>query len=300
MVALDRLYATMIYTRGKTMRIDLFRAYRNPVAILRVEHAENGDEAGLEIVTQVHSPIVDSTAVKQVPPMIRHEMHDKYLGSGSKKTIPIRVEFDKPEHFIRAHYVKWSDCEQDHPICAGNGRVATLVGVDKTESKVKCLGPARCPIAKTGTSPCMIDVRVNVLVDDVPVEIRGNSQYGFLAMLSGFEYSAARAGGVLSNAEMEIETWRKSTRGSDYKAFTAMDVIFKGRASSEGAVDPAMSASGERLLMDWEKKFAIGEDEFADLKLPDWSETAAANYAVSPKNSNASERNLDALFIDHQ
>lgn len=290
----------MIYTRGKTMRIDLFRAYRNPVAILRVEHAENGDEAGLEIVTQVHSPIVDSTAVKQVPPMIRHEMHDKYLGSSSKKTIPIRVEFDKPEHFIRAHYVKWSDCEQDHPICAGNGRVAILVGVDKTESKVKCLGPARCPIAKTGTSPCMIDVRVNVLVDDVPVEIRGNSQYGFLAMLSGFEYSAARAGGVLSNAEMEIETWRKSTRGSDYKAFTAMDVIFKGRASSEGAVDPAMSAYGERLLMDWEKKFAIGEDEFADLKLPDWSETAAANYAVSPKNSNASERNLDALFIDHQ
>ena len=280
------------------MRIDLFRAYRNPAAILRVEHAENGEEAGLEIVTQIHSPIVDSTAIKQVPPMIRHVMHEKYLGVDTKKTIPIRVEFDKPEHFIRAQYVKWSDIEPDHPICAGNGQVATLVGVDKTESKVKCLGPSRCPIAKTGSSPCMIDVRVNVLVDEVPVEIRGNSQYGFLAMLSGFEYSAARAGGQLSNAEMEIETWRKSTRGSDYKAFTAMDVIFKGRASSEGAVDPAMSAYGERLLMDWEKKFATESDEFMGLKLPEWSESATANYAVSPKNSCTSEEKLDALFMD--
>ena len=288
----------MIYTRGKTMRIDLFRAYRNPAAILRVEHAENGEEAGLEIVTQIHSPIVDSTAIKQVPPMIRHVMHEKYLGVDTKKTIPIRVEFDKPEHFIRAQYVKWSDIEPDHPICAGNGQVATLVGVDKTESKVKCLGPSRCPIAKTGTSPCMIDVRVNVLVDDVPVEVRGNSQYGFLAMLSGFEYSAARAGGLLSNAEMEIETWRKSTRGSEYQAFTTMDVIFKGRAPSERAVDPAMSAYGERLLMDWEKKFATESDEFMGLKLPEWSESATANYAVSPKNSCTSEAKLDALFMD--
>ena len=280
------------------MRIDLFRAYRNPAAILRVEHAENGEEAGLEIVTQIHSPIVDSTANKQVPPMIRHVMHEKYLGVDTKKTIPIRVEFDKPEHFIRAQYVKWSDIEPDHPICAGNGQVATLVGVDKTESKVKCLGPSRCPIAKTGSSPCMIDVRVNVLVDEVPVEIRGNSQYGFLAMLSGFEYSAARAGGQLSNAEMEIETWRKSTRGSEYQAFTTMDVIFKGRAPSERAVDPAMSAYGERLLMDWEKKFATESDEFMGLKLPEWSESATANYAVSPKNSCTSEAKLDALFMD--
>ena len=280
------------------MRIDLFRAYRNPAAILRVEHAENGEEAGLEIVTQIHSPIVDSTAIKQVPPMIRHVMHEKYLGVDTKKTIPIRVEFDKPEHFIRAQYVKWSDSEPDHPICAGNGRVASLVGVDKTESKVKCLGPSRCPIAKTGTSPCMIDVRVNVLVDDVPVEVRGNSQYGFLAMLSGFEYSAARAGGLLSNAEMEIETWRKSTRGSEYQAFTTMDVIFKGRAPSERAVDPAMSAYGDRLLMDWEKKFATESDEFMGLKLPEWSESAMSNYAVSPKNSCTSEAKLDALFMD--
>ena len=96
------------------------KPYRNPQAVIRIECAEEG-ESKIEIVTHVHSKVDAPEASRLVPAMELHKLHHEYKKDGAIEQLQVAVEFDEPEHLIRAQYVKWADHEIDHPVCVGNG-----------------------------------------------------------------------------------------------------------------------------------------------------------------------------------
>ncbi len=284
------------------MKIDLHRAYVNPQAIVRVENVDSGVKAGLEIITQVHDLTEDPNASLESPSYIRHHLHKEKKGEASiLESIRVTVEFDDPAHVLRASYVKWSQTEMDHPICQGNGRVANQSLPDKTQVKTICLGPSRCPIANAGGTQCLIDVRLNAVLDKTPIEIRSNSQNGFLAMLSGLEYAKARAGGVLSSALLDVTVWEKSTRGSKYQRFSTIDIRYGGCVEGGLPSTVAMNAYGDKLLADWESKFEVPGEAMVALALPtehafEVSKHAESHVKTIPKNAElAAVFNVEAL-----
>lgn len=278
------------------MKIDAYRAYRAPDAIIRVENTEVGRPANLEVISHVHSPVIDENASVNSPTYLRSHLHKKIAGRKKKlREIPIKVEFDKPEHFMRAQFVKWDTAQPDYPICEGNGSVANQVDALTQETrKVKCLGPAKCPIASLG-SQCMIDVRINVLANGAPVEIRSNSVNAFSAIYSGLEYAKAQAGGVLSAAQMKLRAWEKSTRGSSYRAFTTLTVDFLGVDAGAHKASEHMNAYGEKLLGLWEQRFHVEQSELDDLRLPEISPTVCKHGDLAI-NSPQARKDIGALF----
>ena len=273
------------------------KPYRNPQAVIRIECAEEG-VSKIEIVTHVHSKVDAPEASRLVPAMELHKLHHEYKKDGAIEQLQVAVEFDEPEHLIRAQYVKWADHEIDHPVCVGNGQVANLLKEDKTEVKVRCLGPRRCPMAKIGNAPCMIDVRANVLLDGTPVEIRTNSEYAYKAMLAGMEYAKARTDGELNSAALMLTTWQKSTRGSSYQAFTAFDLEYVGKQEDKGTVSKSMSAYGEKLLQEWRSKFDPAGCDVEALPWPSMPTFPDRKYTERATNKPAEIRPVTALF-DH-
>ncbi|MEQ6436299.1 hypothetical protein V8Z74_14895 [Comamonas sp. w2-DMI] len=279
------------------MHIDLHRAYRSPVAIIRVENAAQGEKAGLEIVTHVHEEIGDPNASLQSPAFKRHELHNAKKGDARKlDSIRVRVEFDNPAHVLRAAFVKWSDTELDHPVCTGNGKVANQTLADKTEVKRRCLGPSRCPIANNGSSPCVIDVRLNATLDEMPIEIRSNSQNGFLAMLSGLEYAQAKANGMLNAALLDVTVWEKSTRGSKYQPFTTIDIRYAGIAPGAKPSSAAMNTYGDKLLGEWESKFHRAGVDLDALPLPVEQTIVGSKHVQSRTKTLPVPAGMESLF----
>lgn len=278
------------------MITDIFRPYRHPEAVIRVESEDSVENPGLEIVTHKHSEIIGGQVTKLCPDMIRHNLHAEISRGEKLSSIRITVEFDNPEHCLRAQYVKWADHETDHPVCFGNGRVANLCNDDKSIKKVKCLGPARCHISRLGSSPCMIDARLNALVEGKPVEVRTNSSNGFMALLSGLEYSKARADGVLSSAQMSISTWEKSTRGSNYKPFTTVNLNFEEFDADAPKVTNSMRSYGDSLLQEWESRFAVTADAYDVLEFPSMPTFAVTKDGERAMINGTKQQDLEALF----
>ncbi len=271
------------------------KPYRHPHAVIRIELVEEG-EAKMEIVSHVHSKNDTPNQTRLVPSMELHSLHHEYKKNGQIENLQISVEFDEPEHVIRAQYVKWADHELDHPICIGNGHVANLMKDDKTEIKVRCLGPKRCEMAVNGKAPCMIDVRANVLLGGVPVEIRSNSENAFMAMRSGLEYAKARTSGELNSASLMLTTWQKSTRGSTYQAFTAFDLEYVGKQEDVDPISKGMKAYGEKLLAEWNSKFNSVDSKVEDLPWPSMPSFKDHKYAERVINKTAQPLPVEALF----
>ncbi|WP_131326262.1 hypothetical protein [Comamonas thiooxydans] len=274
------------------------KPYRNPSAVVRVQNVEEGKVANLEIVSHVHSKADCPVATRQAPNMELHELHHVYASGSNIMRLQISVEFDNPEHVIRAQYVKWADHEMDHPVCVGNGKVANLTKDDKTEVKVRCLGPKRCSIAKMGNAPCMVDVRANVLLDADPVEIRSSSENSYTAMLAGLQYAKARSSGCLSTASLMLTTWRKSTRGSSYEAFTALDIEYAGQREEAAPTSRAMHEYGTLLHEEWNEKFTSGKSNVESLPFPTMPSFANRNYAETATNKGANFKDVASLFQD--
>nr|WP_181726898.1 hypothetical protein [Comamonas testosteroni] len=271
------------------------KPYRNPQAVIRIETVEEG-VANIEIVSHVHSSIGSENASRMHPEMVLHELHSEYEKGGKIENLQVSVEFDEPEHLIRAQFVKWADHEIDHPVCVGNGKVANLLNDEKTEVKVRCLGPKRCPMAKMGKSPCMIDVRVNVLLGSLPVEIRSNSENAYKAMHSGLEYAKARTCGELTSASLMLTTWQKSTRGSSYEAFSTLDLQYVGQQEDTAPISAGMREYGEKLLSEWESKFDAGGTKVDDLPLPTMPSFLDHKYVERATNKAAISPPAEALF----
>lgn len=281
-----------------TILQDIHRPYRYPDAIIRVENSEPGVESQFEIISEVHSPILDEHGSLQSPSFLRHAMHAEISKTEEKlRAIPIRVEFDQPEHVLRAQFVKWNLNESSFPECVGNGQAANKVNFsDYTQSKVRCLGPSRCALAREEGNPCMIDVRLNALVKDKPVEIRSNSLNGFLAMLSGLEYAKAKSNGVLSAAKLNLVAWEKSTRGSKYESFTTMRVDFDGVEVGAQPVTKHMNDYALKLSMEWEQRFAFSVLDVQQLPLPVAAQVVPRNYAKSATNTKPGVVSIESLF----
>ncbi|QXW20175.1 hypothetical protein KXJ72_17900 (plasmid) [Comamonas aquatica] len=281
-----------------TILQDIHRPYRYPDAIIRVENSEPGVESQFEIISEVHSPILDEHGSLQSPSYLRHAMHAEISKTeGKLRAIPIRVEFDQPEHVLRAQFVKWNLNEQSFPECVGNGVAANKVNLsDNTQSKVRCLGPSRCALGREEGNPCMIDVRLNAIVKDKPVEIRCNSLNGFLAMVSGLEYAKAKANGVLSAAKLNLVAWEKSTRGSKYESFTTMRVDYDGVEVGAQPVTKHMNDYALKLSMEWEQRFAFSVLDVQQLPLPVAAQVVPRNYAKSATNTQPRVVSMESLF----
>lgn len=252
----------------RSMKSNLFQPYRQPECVIRAVKQDDGATAELEVVTHVHASVLDEECSYEHPSMLRHPMHDALMQNAeqSLSEIEVRVEFAKPEHVLRAKYVMWSPFELGFPVCEGNGRTAQQIDPNTQKiTAVKCLGPSRCPLAKHGQNKCMVDARMGAMYGPTPVEIRVNSENGFLALHSGLRYAHAMTSGDLTKAKLKVFAWNKSTRGSGYKAFTTLGVEFK-EADETSKSNPHMEAYGAELLSDWESQFPVFTD---DLPLPE-------------------------------
>lgn len=247
------------------MHSNLFQPYRQPECVVRAVQHEDITHSELELVTHVHAPELDDMCSHEYPTMLRHTLDTELRDTASNKLteIDVRVEFDKPEHVLRAKYVMWSQTEIKHPMCQGNGRTGVQIDpVNKTDIAVKCLGPSRCPLAQHGSNKCLVDARMGALVGGMPVEVRVNSENGLLAMYAGLKYAYAKTNGQLTRAKLKVKAWSKSTRGSNYQPFTTLTCDFA--AAEEGDVlSEHMNAYGNDLLKQWEEQFPA-----ADLDLP--------------------------------
>ena len=120
---------------------------------------------------------------------------------------------------------------------------------------------------------------MGVLVNDQAVELRTNSENGFLALLSGLEYAHARSGGKLTSALMNVRAWEKSTRGSSYKSFTTVSIDYVSHDTDQAGASASMNAYGEALLTEWESQFACSQPE--ELMIPDAPHVDAQCFTVA-------------------
>lgn len=236
--------------------------FLTPLGHVQVD--ESNEEPGLEILQHVHesSPLPQGDAVTAA----RYLRHEKHLtlapGGGSLKRIPIRVIFDSPEHNIRARYEAWTTAWDRAPVCIGNGENAALTNIQTgaREQRV-CKGPKNCPFVTQHGFDCRINVRMDVLIESQPFEVRSQGENTYLAILTALT-NAAITKGPLSKQEFDLTIWQKSTRGSDYAPFTAMKL-----EHTKSVVDASETAQtsgysellGEMLASNWNHAVTVSE-----------------------------------------
>lgn len=224
-----------------------------PVGIIHVD--EVADVPALEIVTHVHTPVAPD-ALDPHPSRLRHGMHDKVKGVAQAhlQSIPVRVVFDTPEHNIRARYEGWSDGFEGMPICTGNGSKAVVLNhLDGTRHARVCKGPKLCHLVNRHGVKCALQVRMDVLVDGQPFEVRSSSENAYTAILTALKIARARYG-ALSRQAFLLQTWEKSTRGSGYQPFTSITLLRTNPVDGEAVsseTDAAMEELGSELLENW-------------------------------------------------
>ncbi|WP_155293172.1 hypothetical protein [Comamonas testosteroni] len=249
------------------MNTKIFTQSLRPEGLIVVQ--EDDSSFGLEIVSHVHSDLA-CDAPKGAPDRIRHPMHNKLGGESGKSlsAIKVKVVFDRPEQNIKARYEAWIETHEGSPICTGNGAKAVLLNpYDGTRTARVCKGPKLCGLVKDHGFQCSLQVRMDVLVEGEPYEVQSNSENTLQAFQSALAMAYAR-NGDLSQQELVLTVWRKSTRGSDYKAFTAMDlkltdVIARDRRSDK--TREGMNELATQIKENWNRAF---ETEFCD-QLPD-------------------------------
>lgn len=241
------------------MKTAPFTQSQRPEGIIQV--FEDDDSYGLEIASHVHAECTVETE-KGVPDRVRHEMHNTLGGSANAalSEIKVKVVFDRPEQNIKTKYEAWIDTYEGSPICTGNGIKAVLLNpTNGTRTARICKGPKLCGLVRDHGFQCTLQLRMDVLVDGEPYEVQSNSENTLLAFQSALAMAYAR-NGDLSLQEMKLVVWRKSTRGSGFKAFTAIDLKLTNVIAHDGRTDKTregMNALATQIKENWGRAFEI-------------------------------------------
>lgn len=254
------------------MKLAPFTQSQRPEGIIQV--FEDADNFGLEIVSHVHAEFTEVTE-KGSPDRLRHEKHKKLCGDANAalKEIKVKVVFDRPEQNIKAKYEAWIDTYEGSPICTGNGIKAVLLNPHNgTKTARVCKGPKLCGLVKDHGFKCSLQLRMDVLVDDEPFEVQSTAENTLLAFQSALAMAYAR-NGDLSLQELKLTVWRKSTRGSDYKPFTAMDLKLTNVIAHDSRTDKTREGLNElatQIKENWSRAYEIdfGDHEPDTSKLP--------------------------------
>ena len=272
------------------MKLAPFTQSLRPEGFIQV--FEEDGNSGLEIISHVHAEFSES-AEKGAPDRIRHAKHNK-LGGDAKSSlseIKIKVVFDQPEQNIKSKYEAWIESYEGSPICTGNGVKAVLLNPHNgTKTARVCKGPKLCGLVRDHGFQCSLQLRMDVLVDDEPFEVQSTSENTLQAFQSALAMAYAR-NGDLSLQEMKLTVWQKSTRGSGFKAFTAMDLKLTNVIACDRRTDKTRQGLSElatQIKENWSRAFEIGfgDQEPDTSKLPfDYQKTS-----LPSKHGKVSER----------
>jgi hypothetical protein len=256
------------------MKIQDIKPLPHVQGYIQVKPGPGGDEhgsPGFEVVLPVHAQSQQSME-GGAPSYIVHPLKsDVATRTGELREIPIRLLFDRPEHNITARYESWSNAHESSPICIGDGETAKRFNPeDSSFSAISCPGPQFCPHAK-GLDKCSIQVRMPVQIEEqdsvVSVfEMRSNSMNTYTSLKGSLDYLFARVG-ALRNLELKLVAWEKSTRGSNYKAFTcasidlARPIPFEKLREMAPVLDEALDAYAASRVESYYSEISVNDQQ---------------------------------------
>ena len=177
---------------------------------------EDGGECHFAITGHTHQNMTDG----EVPAYAEHPVAAKVGPLGARlREIPVKVMFDQVHHNLFTRYEAWSPGVPDMPVCIGDGAIANAVNVSTGQRHAHvCNGPSLCRLMLDNNLNCSISVRMPVLVQGVPLELRSNAVNTLAALTAKLTELRARFGG-LRHLSLKLRIWEKSTRASSYRRF---------------------------------------------------------------------------------
>lgn len=272
------------------MKIQNIKPIPHVQGYIQVKPGPGGDEhgsPGFEVVLPVHATALDDNAGSAHAYVVHPLKTDVASRTGELREIPIRLLFDRPEHNITARYEAWSNAHDSSPICVGDGEVAKRFNpVDASFRSIACRGPQYCPHAR-GVDKCSIQVRMPVQIEEQDslasvFEMRSSSLNTYTSIKGTLDYLFARIG-ALRHLELKLVAWEKSTRGSNYKAFTcasidlARPVPLEKLKESAFALDSALEAYAASRI----------ESYYAEILPPDPNDQLTSLPAAEINSSNS-------------
>ncbi|CAN7739907.1 hypothetical protein LJR118_006598 [Acidovorax sp. LjRoot118] len=177
---------------------------------------EDDGECHFVITGHAHQKMTDG----EVPAYAEHPVAEKVAPPGARlREIPVKVMFDQVNHNLFTRYEAWSPGVPDMPVCIGDGAIANAVNVSTGQRHAHvCKGPSLCRLMLDNNLNCSISVRMPVLVQGVPLELRSNAVNTLAALTAKLTELRARFGG-LRHLSLKLRIWEKSTRASSYRRF---------------------------------------------------------------------------------
>jgi hypothetical protein len=180
-----------------------------------VTPADDG-ECHFAITGHTHQKMTDGA----VPAYAEHPVAAKVGPPSARlREIPVKVMFDQVNHNLFTRYEAWSPGVSDMPVCIGDSAIANAVNVSTGQRHAHvCKGPSLCRLMLDNNLNCSISVRMPVLVQGVPLELRSNAVNTLAALTAKLTELRARFGG-LRHLSLKLRIWEKSTRASSYRRF---------------------------------------------------------------------------------
>lgn len=177
---------------------------------------EDGGECYFAITGHTHQKMTDG----EVPAYAEHPVAAKVTAPGARlREIPVKMMFDQVHHNLFTRYEAWSPGVPDMPVCIGDGAIANAVNVSTGQRHAHvCKGPSLCRLMLDNNLNCSISVRMPVLVQGVPLELRSSAINTLAALTAKLTELRARFGG-LRHLSLKLRIWEKSTRASSYRRF---------------------------------------------------------------------------------
>lgn len=177
---------------------------------------EDGGECHFAITGHTHRKMTDG----EVPAYAEHPVAAKVTALGARlREIPVKLMFDQVNHNLFTRYEAWSPGVPDMPVCIGDGAIANAVNVSTGQRHAHvCKGPSLCRLMLDNNLHCSISVRMPVLVQGVPLELRSSAINTLAALTAKLTELRAIFGG-LRHLSLKLRIWEKSTRASSYRRF---------------------------------------------------------------------------------
>jgi hypothetical protein len=222
---------------------------------------EDNSECHFSISGHVHAQMTDGT----IPAYAEHPVAAKVGSPGARiREIPVKVMFDQVQHNLFPRYEAWSTQVQDMPVCVGNGAIAKAVNVSTGQYHAHpCKGPSLCRLARDNALSCSISIRMPVVVDGVPLELRSSASNTLAALTSSLTELKARYGG-LRHLSLKLKIWEKSTRASLYRRFGCATIELDSTsppAEVKEGTDDRNDGWGGTLQRAWAASFVPSEAE---------------------------------------
>lgn len=263
----------------------------------------SAEEPHLQIRSFVHSAS-ETWKDLNYPEFEKHPIEEQVKAQTDQsllRTVPIRLVFDKPEHNLKARYEAWSNGLEDMPVCIGNGKRANVLNPATGERTSHiCKGPSLCKMALLNDLKCGLVAKMPVKVNENVFEFRTSSVNTYTAIMSELQKITATEGG-LRHVPLELGVWQKSTRSSDFKAFSCASIkMVRGAEPSQRELplhaNDSLEQLGAELLARWESALDVSEED--GKQEPELKLNMPANRAriSAGEDQFDSARSIEALF----